>query len=44
MDELSRDELDQLMGVFQDQTGRLLDDMSQDLLALERGSWTGRDY
>lgn len=39
MDELSRDELDQLMGVFQEQTCRLLDDMSEDLLAIERGDF-----
>jgi two-component system chemotaxis sensor kinase CheA len=35
MDEFSRDELDQLMAVFREQTSGLLDDMSQDLLALE---------
>jgi two-component system chemotaxis sensor kinase CheA len=37
MDELSRDELEQLMAVFQEQTSGLLDDMSEDLLALEGG-------
>jgi two-component system chemotaxis sensor kinase CheA len=37
MDELSIEELDQLMAVFREQTSGLLDDMSQDLLALEAG-------
>jgi len=35
MDELTREELDQLLAVFRDQSLQILDDMSHDLLALE---------
>lgn len=35
MEDLSRDELDQLIGVFREQTVQILDEMGHDLLALE---------
>src|SRR5215213_4011534 len=35
MEDLSRDELDQLIGVFREQTLQILDEMGHDLLALE---------
>lgn len=35
MEELSRDELEQLLGVFREQSVRILDEMADDLLALE---------
>jgi two-component system chemotaxis sensor kinase CheA len=35
MDDLTKDELDQLMGVFRDQAISILDEMTQDLLTLE---------
>ncbi|HWO01397.1 MAG TPA: chemotaxis protein CheA [Blastocatellia bacterium] len=37
MDELSKDELDQLLAVFREQSVRILDEMADDLLALEAG-------
>lgn len=38
MDELAKEELDQLMGVFRDQSLQILEEMGQDLLALESGT------
>src|SRR6266571_4320049 len=38
MDDLTRAELDQLLAVFRDQSLQILEEMGQDLLALESGS------
>src|SRR5262245_2658420 len=38
MDDLEKEELDQLLAVFREQSLRILEEMSQDLLALETGS------
>ena len=35
MEDLSREELDQLVGVFREQTLQILDEMGHDLLTLE---------
>ena len=37
MDELSKEELEQLLEVFREQSVRILDEMACDLLALEAG-------
>jgi two-component system chemotaxis sensor kinase CheA len=41
MDDLSKEELEQLLGVFRDQALTVLDDMSQDILTLEHNSADG---
>jgi two-component system, chemotaxis family, sensor kinase CheA len=38
MDDLTKEELDQLLAVFRDQSLQILEEMSQDLLALESGT------
>jgi two-component system chemotaxis sensor kinase CheA len=38
MDELSKDEMEQLLEVFREQSVRILDEMANDLLALEAGA------
>ena len=38
MDELSKEELEQLLDVFREQSVRILDEMGNDLLALEAGA------